>query len=180
MEKEKKIIHFTTDHNLSYEDYKENCEANEVTPGEDGSNDFWDWVNETETTYQQDELGFLKEKGLLGDGNERYLVKGMVGTWRGPYEGGVIKTIEDTIRTLAENEDFIEVKTTDDETVINTSNHDASSWFKVWKLSKRAIAYIDNHADMDRKELHDKLLATEGWAKPITYVMTEKIYQQEV
>lgn len=179
MEKENKAIIFSTESPYTKDDYKEYCEANEIDYDEDDDDAFYDWINEEEQFRIEEDLSDLQQYGLLGDGKETFLIEGSVGSWMGPRRGGIIATIREAIDKLRD-EDYIQIEADDEGTTIVTANHDAGSYFNVWKFTQagknnikilEAQGKLDN---MDREEFHDFLLNTPGMIAPITRAMVEK------
>ena len=174
MEKTNKIITFTTDHQYDEADYKEFCKDNDMEYDE---NSYFDWLSDREAEDEEMDLEDLKNVGLTGNPNDLFLAAGMVGRWDGSYPGGRIDRIYNMIRALS-NEDFIEMATDDEETMILTSNHDASSWFQVWLITKQGKQYlqalVDQNSTLTKEEIHRILLETDGFLQPVTREMVQR------
>lgn len=174
MEKTNKIITFTTDHQYDEDDYQEFCDDNDIEYDE---HSYYDWVSDREAEDEDMELDELKRYGLTGNPNDLFLVEGMIGRWDGRYPGGRIDRIYNIIRLLSE-EDYIEMATDDKGTVINTANHDASSWFNVWLITEQGKQYLKALVDQDntltKPEIHKILLDTSGFLQPVTREMIQR------
>ena len=63
----KKTIHLidTFDCGLEYADYVDFCEANEITPSDENSNDYYEWLGEERNRLVEDFFDNLKHRKVM-------------------------------------------------------------------------------------------------------------------
>ena len=158
----KKVVMRTTKQNLvlrdthnaddySYEEYVDWCEANELTPKDEDSSDYWDWVSEmADIDYDDFMFGIDHDS----DPNDIYCITGTLGLWNGrptivpvmcesmketrngrtTYRSGLRLAIEKCIYDNGYYKIEYNYKTGCVE--VEVSHHDGTNYFEIHKLSK--------------------------------------------
>lgn len=113
------------------------------------NNSEWDWRD------------FLEQCG--NETSNHCLVTGYFMSWRGPQAGGKIyKDLETAVQSILMDGDSHPVFSINDEgdLVLDETHHDApcsGNHYEFRILTKRGETYYDNHADEDRRTLHENL-----------------------
>lgn len=95
------------------------------------------------------------------------LVLADIGRWNGRYAGGDVGNLDDMISKILGNEDYFSVYVTDTLRV-DTSNHDASSYFTIYKLTKKGKQWYENNEyKLSPRELHEHLRKTKGCTRKL-------------
>jgi len=124
MKKEKitEWVALETNRDVSYEEYKENCEANEREPEEEGSQDYWNYVNDTLQLEHDDFKGNMKYCKLFP-----MVAWGYDDLWDGQrYGGKVLKNVDDLLG-LFSSCDNIKIWQDKDGMHINGYHHDGTN-----------------------------------------------------
>ena len=152
----KEIELFDSDREVTMEEIAEHCEANEWEVPEEGSERYWDIVND----FHQWDADDFREDALWSFKLGKCLVKGYAGLWNGHREGGTFMDVSkggdlffmdvDYLRIVLEPEDGL---------VLYGTHHDGTNRYVVYKVTKRGEEYIDRHEDeFSPRELHERLL----------------------
>ena len=145
---------------LEYADYVNFCEANEITPEPENSDDYWNWVSEERQHNVEDFLLNLQyakineepvmitgSLGLCDGRREIYpmLVKGSEyekrnnGEWK--YKNPAIKN---AIEKCMNGMDDVKVEYANGDIVVHGYHHDGTNIFTIHKLSKKGMKIVLN------------------------------------
>lgn len=146
---------FDSDRDVSAEEIKEHCEANERPVPADGSDEWWDIVNSIREWECDDFRGDACYHFDLG----RCLVRGYAGLWTGPAEGGKVMRVDRGEDLFFMDVDRVRVVLEDDGLVVYGYHHDGTNRYVVYQLTERGEKFIENHEDeLSPRELHDRLI----------------------
>ena len=130
----KKITYLDTycEGGYSYEDYKEWCEECEVGVGEEGGEDYWNWIYENHANDVEDffeNLKYSKEPGV----NHPVVVTGTLGLWWGRPEISPTRfdCLFDAVRQCMDGADSIQVELEDGVVEVRTMHHDGTNVFEI-------------------------------------------------
>jgi hypothetical protein len=150
------------------EEYRENLEANELNSNEINESEMYEYFSWMASLYWDDFLG-----NLPADSSDKtYLVRANIGRWNGRFEGGkVITGLQNAIEQIVRGEDDFEIYYEDKTLKVDTHNHDASSYFEIYELTPKGIAYNEKHSgfyckESDR-EVHQHLRNVKGYSKNV-------------
>lgn len=135
-----------------YECYLQYCECNDIEPAEDGSDEYWNWVNDEEEVYFDDFFGNLKCSEIE---NNTYAINYVLGLWDGKHEGMYVKTFEtlsDAIKTTFESSrhyDGYMVTFADGEIKVSCLHHDGINVFTIKCVSKHGERAFRNLTKYD-------------------------------
>lgn len=131
-----------TNRDVSYEEYKENCEANEQEPQEEGSQDYWNYVNDTLQLEHDDFKGNMKHCKLFP-----MVAWGYDDLWNGQrYGGKVLKSVDDLLG-LFSSCDNIKIWQDKDGMHINGYHHDGTNHADIKIINKRGQEWLAKHED---------------------------------
>ena len=170
--KKKTITLIDTLHSgLTYADYMDHCEANEITPSDEGGADFYEWETEMVRLYVEDFFEELRHCGYT----DPVIITGTLGLWNGSKEiypmfiestdynirdgkGRYDKpAILNAINKCIHGMDDFSVKLIEGELVVMGYHHDGTNVFTIHKMTKRGI------------DLAKRLLAANGHIDPKGY-----------
>lgn len=143
METKERLLYGTSNccDSYDYEYYKEFCEINEIEPQGEDSQDYWNWVSETQGMYFDDLMDNLKYS-KANDGN--YAITFTLGLWNGKHEGFVkeVKTslsdaINECVYSTRGGYDDIKVTYEDWSVWVYGYHHDGVNIFRIQRLSKK-------------------------------------------
>ena len=124
---------------FEYEDYKEWCEDNGIEPGDENSDEFWDWCREEADFNWESDLENIR---YCKEYNIPVLITGHLGLWWGKpeiqpvYKESVYDAVMDCIRDM----DGASVKYEDGVINVYAYHHDGCNCFTIKALSKKGIA----------------------------------------
>ena len=152
-EKVTEWVALDTDRDVTYEEYKENCEANEREPDAEGSDDYWNYVNDTLKLEQDDFRGNMKYCKLFP-----MVAIGYDDLWDGQKRGGkVLKNVDDLLG-LFSCCDNIKIWQDKDGFHINGYHHDGTNYAELRPINKRGQAWLEKHEDeLCRSEICETL-----------------------
>ena len=144
MDTENKNIHtlFSTRYvAYPYSEYVEYCEINESEPGEEWSQEYWDWVSDC----IREDYDLLQEELSAGKyGDKFFAVYGVLGLWDGKHEicpnpqisEGLVPTIK---KCYGRSIDDFEVlfDETDGKIIIKAYHHDGTNVFELRHCTAR-------------------------------------------
>lgn len=151
MAKEEKKVEYTiltTDNGLTYEDYIDWCECNETEPKGRNSEEYFDFLYETDAMYYEDDRIDLKYSKL----NERsFIIDGSLGLWDGRREikpvicNGLLNAIDKCIGSC----DAVDVKlnTKDGVIYVKAPHHDGTNCFTLRLLNKNGEKWAETQKD---------------------------------
>lgn len=91
-----------------------------------------------------------------------------IGRWDGRYPGGDIGSLKDLIQRACADEDYMKVSF-DKTLLIKTANHDGTSYFSFYKLTKKGKQwYENNYRALSRRSAHEHLMNTQGYIRNLT------------
>ena len=119
----------------SYDEYKENCEANELEPQGEDSGDYWDFVSESRSIEYDT---FVLNMQSSAQAKQPCLLTGSCGLWDGtreimPYKfSDAISAVE---KAYCYCDDII-VKQEDGVIKVEALHHDGSNYFEIHPLTE--------------------------------------------
>ena len=130
----------------SYKNYVENCKENEIEPGEENSNDYWDWVYRMAEFDRDDFFANLDcSKNNLGS----FMITFTLGLWNGTkvgYEEKIYHRLDDAIHAaLNSSRDYLDYKISweDGDVLVYGYHHDGTNVMRIKKLSAHGIKNLD-------------------------------------
>ena len=122
-----------------YEDYLEFCEDNDITPGDEDSDEFYDWCREeTDWNFEADLANIKGCKQY----NIPVLVTGTLGLWNGhpDIDPVVFPSVYDALQEMmGRSINDIEAKFVDGRIEVNAYHHDGCNSFTIEALSSKGI-----------------------------------------
>lgn len=141
-EKVTEWVALDTNRDVSYEEYKENCEANEREPQDEDSQDYWNYVNDTLQLEHDDFKGNMKHSKLFP-----MVAWGYDDLWNGQrYGGKVLKSVDDLLG-LFSSCDNIKIWQDKDGMHINGYHHDGTNHADIKIINKRGQEWLSKHED---------------------------------
>lgn len=135
----------TTDSGLTYQDYVEFCEANEITPSTEDSNEYYEW--ESEETQQFAEDFFCNLKYVKFD--TPVIITGSLGLWNGRkeiypmlVESSENPSLYNAVMKCINGMDEFKVELSEGEIVVHGYHHDGTNIFTISKVSKKGIDQV--------------------------------------
>lgn len=144
---------------LDYNDYVQFCADNEITPGKDGSDDYWNWVADQRNIEVDD---FMLNLQYARINEEPVVITGSLGTWRGRVEiypmivesseyeecngkfryknPAILKAVQKCINGM----DDFKVEYANGELVIHGYHHDGTNIFTINKLTPKGKVTVYN------------------------------------
>lgn len=163
----KELVIFESDREVSMDEIREHCECNDMPVPEEDSHEYWSIVNNIREWDTEDFLcnaaGYKLNLGPC-------LIHGYAGLWYGHADGGKFVEINGPrdLVSLMDNCDEVKVVIDpDDGLVVYGYHHDGTNRYIVTQLTKRGIAYVDNHGKYNTREYHNKILTTRGLTKKV-------------
>ena len=95
------------------------------------------------------------------------LVLADIGRWNGRYAGGDVGDLDEMVRRIIGNEDYFSFYVSDTLRA-DTSNHDGSSHFVIYKLTTKGKRWYENNEyKLYPRELHQHLMNTKGYIRKL-------------
>ena len=129
-----------------YEEYKENCEANELEPQGDGSGDFWDFVSESRSIEYDT---FILNMQDSAQAQQPCLLTGSCGLWDGTHEIIPYKfrnVISAIVKAYKSCDDLI-VNQEDGVIKVESFHHDGRNRFEIRPLTEHGKQALENDCD---------------------------------
>lgn len=145
--KENMVLLLTSDPtSLTYDDYLDWCENNEVEPQDENSNSFYEWCGEEAYMIYNDERDNLSYSKLA---NRMFLVDGTLGLWWGKPAivpqvcRGLLETID---KCIGNDIDNIDVKADFENglLVVYAYHHDGTNVFNLRMLNKNGEKWAES------------------------------------
>lgn len=158
MKKEAKEVELLdTDREVTMDEVRECCEANEWDVPAEDSDRYWEIVNDLRQWDVDDFKGdacYHFDLGLC-------LVKGYCGLWYGNCAAGKLMTVDSGRDLFFQDVDRVRIAIdSDDGLVVKNYHHDGTNRFVVYKVTPRGQKFIDNHdGEFSDRELHERLIA---------------------
>lgn len=164
-----------------YDDFVDNwneCHDGEVEPPEEGSQEFWDAVNDEQTMNWEDFRSNFKYGHLIG---KTCLFRGGYSS-RYPYfqpssdAGRVIKidSIDDFMKFTGDHPDNVDIWTDKEGLHVRNAHHDGTLSLVVKTLTKKGEEYWERmcrKGEGQSRECHRHLDETKGLSSPIDYYL---------
>lgn len=138
--------------------WKEELKLNDFTPEEiekhmADESAYYDWIGDTLQMRLEDERANVPNDDIA------YIIKADIGRWNGRYDGGkIIEGIWNTIDTCIYREDYVKIYHDGMQLCIDTSNHDASSFFQIKEITDLGMEMVDKwDGKYFDEEIHNKL-----------------------
>lgn len=125
-----------------YEDYVRDCEDLGITPCEENSNGYWDYISEETNINCEDFFDNLEYSPI---NNTPCMVVGSVGRWNGNFEivPVLFDNISDAIHKCLNGADDYEIVLKDGYITVYGYHHDGCNSFEIHILSKKGMKEID-------------------------------------
>lgn len=125
---------------FDYEDYLDFCEANDMEPAEDGSEEFMDWCREESSINFDDDLDNIEN---CKEYNVPVLITGHLGLWWGKPEIDAVRmeSVIDAVHKCLRSADYgATIEWEDGEIHVYSYHHDGCNCFTIRALSKKGQA----------------------------------------
>lgn len=137
--KKKKVTYLNTygDGGYSYQDYLEHCEINNEEVGEEGSADYWGWV---QSMIVEDVDDFIDNIRYAKRWKIPVVVSGYLGLWWSDcvgIENTMFKTLEAALLECWEGADDVEITLEDGVLHFKGMHHDGNNHFEIRPLTER-------------------------------------------
>jgi hypothetical protein len=140
---------------LEYSDYVEFCEANEITPEPEGSNDYYEWLAEENNRYVEDFFENLRYVNFYTP----VIITGSLGLWNGRKEiypvvvessgydynerSGKFEykqpSLYNAVKKCINGMDDFKVELSEGQIVVHGYHHDGTNIFTISKLTNKSI-----------------------------------------
>ena len=143
---------FQSDREVTMEEIKDNCEANEVEVPEEDSTEYWEWVNTfRDWDWRDFEENLRFSKRLPG----QVVITGELGLWNGRHE--IIPVLadmaEDPVKFFGRftrncgGDCELEVGYDEDGLFVTVRHHDGTNRFRVLEVTDAGKRYIERDGD---------------------------------
>lgn len=155
MKKEKitEWVALDTERDIPYEEYVENCEANDREAEGENSQDYWNYVSDTLQMDYDDFKTNMESCKLFP-----MVAVGYDDLWNGQFRGGkVLKDVDDLLGMFCSC-DRIKIWQDKDGMHINGYHHDGTNYAELRIINKRGKAWLEKNEDnLCRSELCETL-----------------------
>ena len=129
-----------------YEEYKENCEANDCKPQAEDSQDYWDYVSERQS-FEYDE--FILNMKNSAKAEQPCLLTGSCGLWNGTREIMPYKFSDalSAVKKAYGSCDDIIVKQEDGVIKVEALHHDGRNRFEIRPLTEHGKQALEDDCD---------------------------------
>lgn len=126
----------------SYQDYLEWCEEMDETPAPEGSDAYWDWIDNQKKNDWDDLMANIG----CGKNNGRCLLTGAVGRWDGRHTvyPKAFDTLTDAIKAVAADADDVQVWEDGGHVTVHGLHHDGTNIFEIRPLNPRRVGDRSN------------------------------------
>lgn len=146
---EQKAYLFSTETEFSYEDYVEDCEQRDITPGKKGSIEQYKWETQMRQDYYENDRDNIRHSKYGKDG---VVLTGAIGRWNGrfPIKPVIYPTLDEALTAISGGDILdVEASYTTKCIEVTAKHHDFSNCFCIWLLKKNCNEYtlqdrIDN------------------------------------
>ena len=156
MSKKEKITEWValdTERDVPYEEYVENCEANDREPEAENSRDYWNYVSDTLQMDYDDFKANMKSCKLFP-----MVAVGYDDLWNGQFRGGKVLNDVDDLLGMFCSCDRIKIWQDKDGFHINGYHHDGTNYAELRPINKRGKAWLEKNEDnLCRSELCETL-----------------------
>ena len=157
MENKNEFVIYDSQMELSYEEYVDYCETNEIEPHEDCSSEYYSWVSSMRQEYGED----LMQNIAWSKIDYPLLITGTLGLWDGRHEiysvpvkssgygkmystgyrGYDVPSIKEAIEKCIRNSDILdyEVRYENGVIIVIAKHHDGVNRFEIHKLSQKGV-----------------------------------------
>lgn len=98
----------------------------------------------------------------------KVLVVADIGRWNGRTPGGDVTTLDDAVRRIIADESDFEFYYDGDTIKAWTANHDAQSWYALYKVTDEGFEWYDNDHSYTPQQEHEILLANSKYTERLT------------
>lgn len=155
---------------FDYSEYLDWCEANEIEPAEENSNDYYHWCAEEANINYECDMDNLMYSELK---NRTFVIEGTLGLWWGrpTIEPVVVNGIVEAIRKCIgrdTNDIDAELNTKDGVIYVNSCHHDGTNCFTLKMLNKNGEKWIEAAIEkwrMNHEKGEDFELNNRYWTK---------------
>ena len=154
-ENDGRILLATTRDEFEYSDYVQWCEANDLTPQGEDSEDFCRWCSDTSLSQYEDDITQIKASANL---DRRFVITGTVGRWNGRFDirPEMEFSFGRAFDRCASNADDVDVFCTERHIEVHGHHHDATNILYLWLVKATA------DDDTLQRRLDDGTFAPEG------------------
>lgn len=141
--KVKSIVLFDNYNGYDFEDMKKSlAECNECDIKSITDNEVWDAISEEEDEMYSNAKWELKS--IFGD-NEKVIVCGSCGTWRGKFDAmNIFDNIEKALYACVKDCDYIKIEVEGRKVKVKSSHHDGTNYFEIKKVTDKGKRLYDN------------------------------------
>ena len=142
MKKNIKYVLIDTNDKPSYEDYLDFCAANSFEPKGEDSEDYWDYVHETQSMWYNDEMDNIK---FSKENDTPVIVIGTLGLWDGRHDiyPVLCDSLHDAIEKCVGRCDNVRVEFNNGIIEVDGYHHDGTNSFSIMKLSAEGMGKYD-------------------------------------
>jgi hypothetical protein len=159
------------DYEYFVENWKEDHGEDSEVPG-DGSQEYWDWVNDMQELDFDDFKGNFPYTPLAG---KLCLVHGYFGGWDGHRDGGKVMRMDsadDLFKCVAGHADRVDVYLDADGLHVTNCHHDGTDHYQVEILTEAGERWWrDEGEEGQDRETHSTLLNTEGYTRKVDFYL---------
>lgn len=159
MKRKVKFVLFDTMEDVSYEDYVANCDINNIAAGDENSQDYYDYVADSQRQFYEDAMYEVAHAEEL---NVPCVITGTLGLWNG--NPTIYPQRDESVHDAIERcwgRDILDMDVTFEDGVfyVNAHHHDGTNCFEIHKLTAAGIkASEDWYRGRKECELKDKWL----------------------
>lgn len=135
----------------TYDEYVEWCEYNEITPEEEDSDDYWDFVSRTQEIEAHD--FFLNVEDSILNSLCYWLITGSLGLWYGVRDIDMTyeKTLADAIKRCMCSCDDAIIKKRGSVIYVSGLHHDGRNHFEIRALSDIGLDRLERNGEISIK-----------------------------
>ena len=168
------LVFFDSNRSIEMDEIREFCECNDSEVPEEGSQAYWDIVNDTHEMEAEDFEGNCPEIGWC-------IMQGTCGLWDGPSDCGTVAEIgngKELLRFAYTGRGIEDVRISvskKDGLEISAYHHDGTNHYVLRQLTKAGKSFYDRWQSGDialsSRECHRKLFQTPRYSKKINFYL---------
>ena len=150
-----------TTREVSYYEYLDYCESNEIEPQGADSRDYYEYCAKAQNWEWED---FMENLPYMFGSDCYWLITGSIGRWNGRYDvcPTMEKSLEDAIRSCIGRDTMdIKVKREGHTIIVVGLHHDGRNYFELHALTDKGVERFERHGEvsLSNKENVQKLPA---------------------
>lgn len=136
----------------TYNDYVEYCQEHDETPAEEGSDKYWNWINDM----LKEDWDCLLSNIAYSKNNGRVLIYGTFGRWDGKHAicPVVCDTLVDALKKCASGYDAVQAWECDGNVEFHGLHHDGTDIFYMRPLNSRAKDMSNDDIEESKNPLY--------------------------